>query len=67
MQERIRNLESVLMRKEKDVSDLLNKLNETINDYELKLERKEEQVWAMSVQLNEGKKKSLGCVSSLMY
>ncbi|KAL2916157.1 hypothetical protein HK105_204248 [Polyrhizophydium stewartii] len=58
LQERIKNLESVLVRKEKDIADLLNKINETINEYELKLERKEEQMWAMSMQLSEETQKN---------
>ncbi len=42
------------MKKERDISELLSKVNDTINDYEMKLERKEEQMWAMSLQLSEG-------------
>ncbi|ORY52950.1 hypothetical protein BCR33DRAFT_779325 [Rhizoclosmatium globosum] len=38
---------------EKDIADLLTKVNDTINEYELKLERKEEQMWAMSLQMTE--------------
>jgi hypothetical protein len=37
------------MKKEKDITDLLIKVNDTINDYESKLEKKEEQMWTMSV------------------
>ena len=44
----------MLVKKEKDLTDMMAKLNDTINEYELKLERKEEQMWAMSVQLDEG-------------
>ncbi|KAJ3191771.1 hypothetical protein HK101_007425 [Irineochytrium annulatum] len=46
-------MENLLARKEKDISELLTKVNDTINDYELKLERKEEQMWAMSLQMSE--------------
>ncbi|KAK6097787.1 hypothetical protein MT418_001878 [Batrachochytrium dendrobatidis] len=58
LQERIKNVEAVLLRKEKNIADLLNKINETINEYELKLERKEEQIWAMSAQLSEETQKN---------
>ncbi|KAI8923533.1 hypothetical protein BC831DRAFT_28138 [Entophlyctis helioformis] len=58
LQDRVKSLETVLVRKEKDIADLLNKINETISEYELKLERKEEQMWAMSMQLSEETQKS---------
>ena len=48
-----KTLEATLARKERDIADLLNKLNETISDYELKLERKDEQIWQMTFQMNE--------------
>ncbi|KAJ3040530.1 hypothetical protein HK097_002539, partial [Rhizophlyctis rosea] len=48
-----KQLEALLSRKEKDISDLLAKVNDTINDYEQRLERKEEQMWALSVQVAE--------------
>ncbi|KAJ3044639.1 hypothetical protein HDV00_001565 [Rhizophlyctis rosea] len=48
-----KQLEALLARKEKDISDLLTKVNDTINDYEQRLERKEEQMWALSVQVAE--------------
>ncbi|KAJ3220336.1 hypothetical protein HDU67_000003 [Dinochytrium kinnereticum] len=51
-------MENLLARKEKDISDLLTKVNDTINDYELKLERKEEQMWAMSLQMSEESQKN---------
>jgi hypothetical protein len=47
-------LELCISRKERDISDLLNKLNETISYYEVKLERKDEQIWTMTYQINEG-------------
>ncbi|KAJ3121778.1 hypothetical protein HK098_003412 [Nowakowskiella sp. JEL0407] len=51
--EKNKSLEATLSRKEKDIADLLTKVNDTITDYELKLERKEEQLWAMSLQMTE--------------
>ncbi|KAI9012946.1 hypothetical protein BC832DRAFT_537793 [Gaertneriomyces semiglobifer] len=51
--ERHKAMETLLSRKEKDIADLLTKVNDTINEYELKLEKKEEQMWAMSVQMTE--------------
>ncbi|KND03748.1 uncharacterized protein SPPG_01204 [Spizellomyces punctatus DAOM BR117] len=51
--ERNKAMENLLSRKEKDISDLLTKVNDTINDYEQKLEKKEEQMWAMSLQMTE--------------
>ncbi|KAJ3356724.1 hypothetical protein HDU83_000140 [Entophlyctis luteolus] len=48
-----KTLDNLLTRKEKDIADLLAKVNDTINEYELKLERKEEQMWAMSLQMSE--------------
>lgn len=56
--ERAKSMESLLSRKEKDISDLLGKVNETINEYEQKLERKEEQMWAMSLQMTEAVNKA---------
>jgi hypothetical protein len=52
--ERNKLLETLIARKEKDIAELLTKVNDTINEYELKLERKEEQMWAMSLQMTEG-------------
>jgi hypothetical protein len=54
MSDKNKAMENLLARKEKDIADLLTKVNDTINDYELKLERKEEQMWAMSLQMSEG-------------
>jgi hypothetical protein len=47
--EKAKTLESILQKKERDITDLLIKVNDTINDYESKLEKKEEQMWTMSV------------------
>lgn len=54
MTEQIHLLESLVTRKDKDISDLLAKINDTIKEYELRLEQKEEQVWAMSEKINKG-------------
>ncbi|KAJ3182693.1 hypothetical protein HDU87_008032 [Geranomyces variabilis] len=53
-----KTMESTLTRKEKDISDLLTKVNDTINDYEQKLEKKEEQMWQMSLQITEAVEKA---------
>ncbi|KAJ3107124.1 hypothetical protein HDU97_004817 [Phlyctochytrium planicorne] len=58
MSDKNKAMENLLARKEKDISDLLTKVNDTINDYELKLERKEEQMWAMSLQMSEESQKN---------
>ncbi|KAI8834887.1 hypothetical protein BC829DRAFT_406793 [Chytridium lagenaria] len=58
MADKNKAMENLLARKEKDISDLLTKVNDTINDYELKLERKEEQMWAMSLQMSEESQKN---------
>lgn len=52
--EKLKSLEALLTRKEKDLSGLLNKLSETIGEYELKLERKDEQIWTLTYKMNEG-------------
>lgn len=51
--EKAKTLESILQKKERDITDLLIKVNDTINDYESKLEKKEEQMWTMSIQMSE--------------
>ncbi|KAJ3414583.1 hypothetical protein HDV05_006322 [Chytridiales sp. JEL 0842] len=58
MSDKNKAMENLLARKEKDIADLLTKVNDTINDYELKLERKEEQMWAMSLQMSEESQKN---------
>ncbi|KAI9334269.1 hypothetical protein BDR26DRAFT_898022 [Obelidium mucronatum] len=58
LQEKNKALDNLLTRKEKDIADLLTKVNDTINEYELKLERKEEQMWAMSLQMTEESQKN---------
>ncbi|KAJ3379917.1 hypothetical protein HDU92_006309 [Lobulomyces angularis] len=57
MIEKNKTLETILLKKEKDISELLTKVNDTINDYEMKLEKKEEQMWAMSLQMTEESQK----------
>jgi uncharacterized coiled-coil protein SlyX len=54
LQDQNRTMEGTIARKEKDISDLLTKVNDTIKEYETKLERKEEQMWAMNEKLSEG-------------
>ena len=63
MAEKLKSLENVLARTDKDISELLTKVNDTINDYETKLEKKEEQMWQMTVQISEGK----GCVVPALF
>ncbi|KAJ3136360.1 hypothetical protein HK100_001809 [Physocladia obscura] len=58
LMEKNKTLDNLLTRKEKDIADLLTKVNDTINEYELKLERKEEQMWAMSLQMSEESQKT---------
>ena len=42
------------LRKEANkINEAITKMNETISDYEDKLERKEEQIWMMGSQINE--------------
>lgn len=40
-----------LGKKNKEISELAIKLNTTIQDYEIKLEKKEEEMWALSCQV----------------
>ncbi|KAJ1553105.1 hypothetical protein HK405_008932 [Cladochytrium tenue] len=56
--EKAKATEILLARKEKDIADLLTKINDTVNEYEMKLERKEEQMWAMSMQMSEESSKN---------
>ncbi|KAJ3365285.1 hypothetical protein GGF32_009790 [Allomyces javanicus] len=48
-----RHLETTLLKKEREINDLLGKVNDTIKEYEGKLTAKEEQMWAISEKLNE--------------
>ncbi|ORZ33131.1 hypothetical protein BCR44DRAFT_224896 [Catenaria anguillulae PL171] len=48
-----RQLETTLAKKEREITELLDKVNETVKDYETKLEKKEEQMWAITEKLNE--------------
>lgn len=64
--EKQKQLEALISRKERDISDLLNKLNETISYYEIKLERKEEQIWSMTYQINEVQKSSAAQVAAVI-
>ena len=53
MTDQIQVLQSVMERKEKENNDLVNKLNETIKDYETKLAQKDEQIVLLNDKLNE--------------
>lgn len=44
-------LDKNLAKKNKEISELVIKLNTTIQDYEIKLEKKEEEMWALSCQI----------------
>ena len=48
-----RQQETMLAKKEREITELLDKVNETVKDYENKLEKKEEQMWAITEKLNE--------------
>jgi flagellar capping protein FliD len=52
--EKSRSLEGAVLKKEREVTDLLNKVNDTIRDYEGRLEKKEEQMWAITEKMSEG-------------
>jgi len=41
--------------KNKEITDLVEKLNTTIQDYEIKIEKKEEEMWALSCRMAECK------------
>ena len=51
--EKSKNLEIALTKKEKALNDAMTRLTDAIADYEQKLERKDEQIWAMGSQINE--------------
>ncbi|KAJ3311996.1 hypothetical protein HDV04_003492 [Boothiomyces sp. JEL0838] len=53
VEEVLKVCEQNLSGKESYISELLQKLSDTVTDYEEKLERKEEQLWNMNNQLNE--------------
>jgi septal ring factor EnvC (AmiA/AmiB activator) len=53
LRDKIRSLESTVIKKEKEINDAITKLNDVISDYEAKLEMKEEQIWMMGTQINE--------------
>ncbi|KAI9224268.1 hypothetical protein BC828DRAFT_402412 [Blastocladiella britannica] len=48
-----RHLETTLLKKEREITELLDKVNETVKNYETQLEKKEEQMWAITERLNE--------------
>jgi DNA repair exonuclease SbcCD ATPase subunit len=43
--------------KNKEITDLVEKLNTTIQDYEIKIEKKEEEMWALSCRMAESELK----------
>lgn len=51
----MKSLEGVVAKRDKEINETIEKLNDTISDYEQKLERKEEQIWIMGSQINECK------------
>ena len=48
---RIKLLDGVVEKKDQDILDLVNKVNETVRLYEEKLEAKDEQVWVLSEKI----------------
>ncbi|RKO96504.1 hypothetical protein CXG81DRAFT_26191 [Caulochytrium protostelioides] len=58
LQQKADMLEITNRKKERDLSDLVVKVNETIGSYEQKLEKKEEQIWVINMQLQEAKEMS---------
>lgn len=55
--EKSKSLDIALNKKERDISELALRVNETVNDYEEKLARKEKQLWNLTVQVNEESEK----------
>ena len=51
--DKIKSLEVIIAKKDKEINNGITKLNDTISEYEQKLERKEEQIWVMGSQINE--------------
>jgi chromosome segregation ATPase len=51
--DKYKTLERQIEQIEKELTNAQVKLTDTIADYEAKLERKDEQIWAMGAQLNE--------------
>ncbi|KAJ2999036.1 hypothetical protein HDV02_003729 [Globomyces sp. JEL0801] len=54
LKEQLISCEANVVRKDEEIAQLLKKISEIIEDYEEKLERKDEQIWGMNAQLNEG-------------
>ena len=48
---KIKHLDSLVEKKDQDILDLVNKVNETVRIYEEKLEAKDEQVWMLSEKI----------------
>jgi chromosome segregation ATPase len=53
LQEKNKAQETSLTKKEKELNDTLTRLSDIIADYEGKLAKKDEQIWAMGEQLSE--------------
>ncbi|KAJ1510915.1 hypothetical protein HMI54_001260 [Coelomomyces lativittatus] len=51
--EKARHLELVMTRKERELSEMLNKIDETVQDYESVLKKKDEQMWAITEKFQE--------------
>ncbi|KAI8901993.1 hypothetical protein BC833DRAFT_575333 [Globomyces pollinis-pini] len=58
LKEQLISCEANVVRKDEEIAQLLKKISEIIEDYEEKLERKDEQIWGMNAQLNEEVQKS---------
>ncbi|ORX60012.1 hypothetical protein BCR36DRAFT_579459 [Piromyces finnis] len=57
-------LDKTIAKKNKEISDLVIKLNTTIQDYEIKLEKKEEEMWALSCQVTNSEMKKSTSISN---
>ena len=64
LNEKARSLETQVARKDKDLNDAMTRLTDTIADYEAKLERKDEQIWAMGSQINENQQKAVAAATA---
>jgi len=52
---RVKYQDSLLEKKEADITDLVTRVNDTVKMYEQKIEQKEEQIWILSEKLRESK------------
>lgn len=51
--DKIKILEEAIIKKDGDINDLLTKINDTINEYEGKLSKKEKQMFDLTLQMND--------------